>query len=366
MARRSSGPVIAAIAIAVGAVTAFLAAYSLNRPTTTHDFLAFYAGASLAREGRAGELYNLEEILERQAPIQDAGRVIPFNRPPFYAVLLAPLALLRYEGAFWTWIFLQIAALTGCWIWAARRFGHDAVVFTILYPPAILGIAHGQDCAFVLAILIGSYVLAERGKHFRSGLLLGAGLVKFHLMLLWPLALLMQKRWRALAGFATAGAIGVFWSVALIGLSGIGPYIRVLTTTQMKELAPSIYKHINVEAFLANFDVRAPTIVLVLDAAFACFALMKLRKSELPKFYSGTLAATVVVSPHVFGYDATMLLLPLWLSISRARSRFLRYFAGVAASPVLVSLLLFHKPMPALVSLSLALFAVLLLVADDV
>lgn len=43
-------------------------------------------------------------------------------------------------------------------------------------------------CAFW--IVLGAYALAGRERHFSSGAILGLGLIKFHLFLLWPLALL--------------------------------------------------------------------------------------------------------------------------------------------------------------------------------
>jgi hypothetical protein len=46
--------------------------------------------------------------------------------------------------------------------------------------------------------LVVAYVLAEKKREFWSGLALGAGLFKFHLFFLWPLALASQKRWKML------------------------------------------------------------------------------------------------------------------------------------------------------------------------
>ena len=45
----------------------------------------------------------------------------------------------------------------------------------------------------MLLILIGSYVLAERGKPFWSGAVLGLALQKFHLLLLLPPAMLLRR-----------------------------------------------------------------------------------------------------------------------------------------------------------------------------
>ena len=74
--------------------------------------------------------------------------------------------------------------LIGTWAWAFRRWGADALIFGSMYLPTALGIAHGQDCVLILAIVLGVYALADREQHFLSGMVLGAGLIKFHLFLL--------------------------------------------------------------------------------------------------------------------------------------------------------------------------------------
>jgi hypothetical protein len=86
--------------------------------------------------------------------------LVPFVRPPFYALILAPLALLPFGAAFWVWIGLQSVLLIGCWAWAFRRWGPDALVFGALYLPTALGIAPGQDCVVMLVIAIAA-VAAE-------------------------------------------------------------------------------------------------------------------------------------------------------------------------------------------------------------
>ncbi|MEO8052451.1 MAG: glycosyltransferase 87 family protein, partial [Acidobacteriota bacterium] len=176
---------------------------SLTLPSArAHDFLNLYTGASLALEGRFAELHDpaVQFVREREiAPNLQA--VVPFVRPAFYAV----------------WTALQCALLMACWTWAWRRFGSDALVFAALFLPAPLGIAAGQDCVMLLAVFIAAFVLAERGRTFASGMALGLLLWKFHLVLLWPVVLLVQRHWRMLGGFAAAAAAELVASVALGG-----------------------------------------------------------------------------------------------------------------------------------------------------
>jgi len=84
--------------------------------------------------------------------------------------------------------------------WAQSK--HQIAVVACVFPPIIVAIGSGQDTVVFLGVLTASYALFRKQKELPAGLVLGLGLLKFHLFLLWPLALAVQKRWRALAGFS--------------------------------------------------------------------------------------------------------------------------------------------------------------------
>src|SRR5208283_650713 len=122
--------------------------------------------------------------------------------------------------AFWVWIVLQSALLIGCWVWGFRRFGANALVFAAFSLPGPLGIASGQDCVVLLVLFIIAFALTERGKPLAGGAVLALMLIKFHLILLWPVALLLQRRWRMLGGFCAVALAEVCLTLALGGMQG--------------------------------------------------------------------------------------------------------------------------------------------------
>ena len=164
-----------------------------------HDFLNIYVGGTLAASGRFAEIYdqNVQLQLEQQL-VPTTDELVPFVRPHFYALLLSPLALFPLDTALWLWIGLHAAVLVGCWTWAARRFGPDALVLGALYLPTPLGIAHGQDGVFMLAIVVAAYVLASKGRDQAAGAVAALALMKFHITFLIPVGMVIQKRWRML------------------------------------------------------------------------------------------------------------------------------------------------------------------------
>lgn len=324
-----------------------------------HDFLNLYTGASLALEGNFAHLHSPEVQLDRERQIvPELPALVPFVRPPFYALLLAPLALLPFGPAFWIWLALQTALLFGCWAWALNRWGPDALTFGALYLPTALGIASGQDCVVMLAILIATYALAEKGNQFASGTALGLGLIKFHLFLLWPLALLIQRRWRMLLGACAAVAFESLVSLWLSGWSGIAEYFALLRNKNIERLSPSPELMIDVHGLAINFGIdhlacRALLVgVVVLLVAAACW------RAPLWQWIAAASAGSLLIPPHVYGYDAGLLLLSIWLAIFMSASKWTRIAATLLCTPIPFLMNLAGSPWAAATPIALLLFLV--------
>jgi hypothetical protein len=277
-------------------------------------------------------------------------------RPSFYALLLAPLALLPFGIAFWIWLAVQCALLFGCWAWALSRWGPDALIFGALYLPTALGIASGQDCVLMLAILIATYALSEKGRPFASGAALGLGLIKFHMFLLWPLALLIQKRWRMALGACAAVAAESLVSLWLSGWQGIAEYFQLLRNKDIERLSPSPELMINVHGLAINFGmdnlaVRGLLVGLViLLVAVACW------RAPLWQWIAAASAGSLLVPPHVYGYDASLLLLSIWLAIFMSPGKWTRLAALLVCTPIPFLMNLAGTPWAAATPIALLLF----------
>jgi alpha-1,2-mannosyltransferase len=331
-----------------------------------HDFLNLYTGASLALEGNFAHLHSPVVQLARERQfVPSLPTLVPFVRPPFYALLLAPLALIPFGIAFWVWLAVQCALLFGCWAWALSRWGPDALIFGALYLPTALGIASGQDCLVMLAILIATYALSEKGSHFASGATLGLGLIKFHMFLLWPLVLLIQRRWRMMLGACAAVAAESLVSLWLSGWRGIAEYFQLLRNKDIERLSPSPELMINVHGLAINLEmdnlaVRGLLVgVVILLVAAAC------RRAPLWQWMAAASAGSLLVPPHVYGYDASLLLLSIWLAIFMSPAKWTRLAATLVCTPIPFLLNLAGTPWAAATPIALLLFLLSLSVSRE-
>ena len=354
-------PLYAALAVLAFCALWMLLGSLLVQGARLHDFLNLYAGASLARDGVFAAMHVPQVQLQREQEYAPQLReLVPFVRPPFYALWLAPLAWLPFGPAFWAWLGLQTAVLGATWTWAFHRWGSDALIFGSMYLPTALGIAHGQDCVLVLSIVLGTYALAHRQKHFLSGAILGLGLIKFHLFLLWPLMLLVQQRWRMLAGACVTVTAELLASRVLAGPGGLAEYVALLRMTDLRHLSPSPELMINLSGLAINFGTDHIAVTGLLTAVAVILTLAACWRAPLWRSIAAASAGSLLVAPHVYGYDAGLLLVGLWLVMfeggEQRATRFSRIAATVLLTPIPFLLSLAGSPWAAATPLALLAF----------
>jgi alpha-1,2-mannosyltransferase len=324
-----------------------------------YDFLGLYTGGAMALHGNWHDLYTRNgELACERLYVPERKELWPFLRPPVYALFMAPLALLPFKTAFWVWIGLQSAVLLGCWAWAWKRFGSEAVLWAAMLISGPVGIANGQDCALFLAVLIGAFALAERGKLFRSGLVLGLLMVRFYVFLLWPVVLLVQRRWRMLFGLAACCLAQALLSVGLIGWSGVRRFLDF--GLHMDSYYPS-REFININAILLNLGIASPPILwllLIITAGLVVWAA-RLAAPMWMTFALAT-AGSLLISPHVYYYDGTLLLRPAWCVMFLSGMPIARLAAATICTPLTALAVLLGPPLCSLTALLLLVFTIAL------
>ncbi len=322
------------------------------------DFLNLYTGASLAHSGQYSRLYDYSAqsaVSRRLEP--DVTLVFPFVRPPFYALALSPLALLPYDHAFRIWIGIQTTLLLACWGWAWKVFGPDALVWTSLFLPTALGIASGQDCVVTFAIGCAVWEAYRRRLDTLTGLLLALTLIKFHLFLLIPLALIAGRRWRMLGGYISGTLALLAVSLGLSGWSGLQSYAALLTRQDLATLSPSPERMMGINAVLANFGIHWLPLTLALSCVVATLVMRSAATDATGWHWLwAAVAGSLLISPHTYQYDAAALLVPGLLAVFQGETRTLRVLGAILLTPLLYGLNLAGPPYSAVAGIVLMLF----------
>lgn len=149
----------------------------------------------------------------------------PNLNPPFFMVLIAPLALLDFTQAWWTWAAFSMGSLALSLWWlvgAVVRNRTSQAVLTSLgmgllmaYHPVYINFVLGQVGTLLLLPLTLSWRALRQGKAWQAGCWLGlaTGLKPFLILFLLPL--LLTRRWQASAAMTVTllctGLVGWVW-----------------------------------------------------------------------------------------------------------------------------------------------------------
>ncbi len=303
------------------------------------DFTIYYTAGTMLRQGLGHSLYDNTrqyEVQQEFAPrVATRMGALPFNHPPFEAILLLPFAYLPYRLAYFLWTLANLAILTvlprlvrpyvsGMERWSAARWS----LLSIAFFPIFFALLQGQD-AILLMLLYGlAFVALKRERLWWAGACLAGGLFKFHLVLPFVFLLLLQQRtWprrgKILAGFTLVASLLAVISLAAVGIHQIlayPHYVLTLEETMAKgAIMPSDMPNLRgvlylIASKLPHLDLLSVALsgIIFFVAAWISFSNSKNDRDDNLKFALAVFA-TVLVSYHGLGYDLCILALPIVL-----------------------------------------------------
>jgi hypothetical protein len=286
------------------------------------DFLTFWAASRLTLDGTPLAPYSwpaIEEAAGRLAPhIVLPG---PWFYPPNFLLLVRPLAWLSAPLAY----ALFVAVTSALFVFLIRRVlpMRHMLVWILAFPGLWLNAAQGQNACLTASLVLAAFLSMEK-RPALAGVFIGLLSIKPHLAILFPVALACAGMWTAFAAAAvtavlfTALSIGVFGldivPVFLHGLSEANGYIAsgVLPWDQTASLFAALR--------MAHVAAGPAYVAQACEALIAMCAVAWVWRNakSLEVRATALVAATFMMSPYIYNYDAVWLGVPLALIAARA------------------------------------------------
>ncbi len=297
------------------------------------DFTIFYTAGKSVREGGGRQLYDLETQFALQrgfAPgVKHRENPLPFNHPPFEALLFVPLARLPYVTAYLAWTGFNLALILGLWMLLRSRLpslrnflpGLPLLAMFAFFPIAI-ALLQGQDSILLLFLYCLAFSALATGRAFLAGVCLGLALFKFQLVLPFVVVFLIRRQWKAVAGFSITAFGLLLVSAAVVGWNGVMQYPRFVLRLNRSAAQAGIYPRgmPNLRGLVAgslHMQGGAATLLLVtLSLALVALAVYWWRVPPGQPFelgFSFCLAVAVMTSYHLLAHDLSVLMLPVLL-----------------------------------------------------
>lgn len=315
------------------------------------DFLQEWVGGRVVREGDHSRFYDpryARELEHDPAIVPQTWKrdeYLPLVYPPFYYVLVAPLSYLSLTSAAWVW-----AALTTSWLCGAlailvtssgtlrpplgeTRWPDDTATFTawlpwllpaaVLFAPVLESLASSQKGTLCLLVMTATLALLRHQRPLEAGMAFGLLVFKPQLGIVVGVAMLFRGEWKFAVGSAITVAAAAGISLAL-GFDVCRQYLDFLRhganymSTPGYDLAKA-HTWLGFFALLTGEPTGLATRVLSIGALLGTMGLLAWMFRETPRLdspqfarqFAALVVATILVSPHFFTYDLTILLLPL-------------------------------------------------------
>jgi len=283
-----------------------------SRPIA-NDFVAVYAAGKMALAGHAASAYDwpLHKDAEVRAVDHGFGGYYGWHYPPPFLFIAAALAMLPYLAAALIWLAGTLAAFA-----VALRFivRDRAGIFVALgFPAAIWNITAGQN-GFLTAALIGGTLAALEKRPALAGVLLGLLTYKPQFGLLFPLALIADRRWLTIAVAAAVAGTMAAASWLVFGSASWQAFFHWLPITGHLVLGEGVADFDRLQSLygLVRAHDGGETLALAVQSAgsfAAAIGIVWLWRSRAPfELKAAALAATTLVAtPYVYMYDVTVL-----------------------------------------------------------
>ncbi len=212
-------------AVAASVLAAALAVAILAGPYRAierSDYMTYHVAARIILAGDGDCLYerscqaDAQRELIGEEPSFEGG-ALPFNSPPWLALLVAPLGWLSLPAGFAIFTILGLTVLLAAAWGLSPGAGSARVLGPLLLLtawPTVMAAIRGQSTLLVAGLLGLSVALTR----YRSGAALGLATLKPTLAPLWGMWLLVGGHWRAVTT-----AIALFLAMVGISLVVVGP-----------------------------------------------------------------------------------------------------------------------------------------------
>lgn len=330
---------------------------------TDSDFLSFYTGSAMMKNGDGARLYdlNLQSTYQVQVLRSEGAhashRLLPFINPPQTAFVLMPLGYLSPKAA--AFVFLAFNCLVAAWV--MRRLWQLAaewtktarlLLLTTVFGTEVFwyGLATRTMSLIVLACLIEYYLALRDGREGRAGIWLMAAAVKPQLILLPAIIPLARRCWRLVGVAVGLGSLVVLAVSLILGFHIWLDYFRLLREVSthggtygaspllMNNLRTILYRVVPSTAV-------APLVYLALLGSAAGIFWVWRSAHDFGLRFALTVLLGLLVAPHLNYQDTLIAVLPAAISydfVQRKKPALLPWFQVLMlAATFLPALLIF-------------------------
>jgi arabinofuranan 3-O-arabinosyltransferase len=282
-----------------------------------HDFTRFWVAGWQALHGETASLHDQAAFKEVQDNSAGFGRSRSslLSYPPTFTLVLVPLAMLPYFAAFLTWESVTLVCCIAVVYLIVQR--QAAISLMLASPFAAWNYLIGQN-GFLTASLLGASLLLLERRPVLAGVFIGCLTYKPQFGILFPVALIAARQWRACVSAAVTAIFLLAASAAAFGVDGWAAFPRALFAEGSGTMFASPdwgFLLQTVFGLIVVLHGGAALASLAQGAAAAGMGIVVWLVWRSPVRYAlkaATLsAAGLIATPYAFAYDLAAIAIPV-------------------------------------------------------
>ncbi|WP_257146352.1 glycosyltransferase family 87 protein [Burkholderia sp. JKS000303] len=320
-ARRVGTYATAALALQIIAVVVWVFRYyrlhDRSAPMVGSDFAVFWAAARVALEHGPTAIFSPQWIQPIEAALRPSGEFAPWPYPPTFLLVVIPFGLVSFARAIVAFGVLSIACYAAVVVRLARPLDAQRQLAIAAFP-GLIGAVLTMQNAFLTVAAAGAALLLLRSRPIAAGACIALLMMKPQYGVLFPLALICGRHWKALVSAGMFSVAFVAASVAAFGADAWRAFISFLPTFNRGVVEygetfwrgmPSLFAMVRAAGapLPLAYGVHASVAVM----AVAAFAYVWIRGARFELRAAALAAATLLVQPYYMYYDLLWLVLPV-------------------------------------------------------
>jgi len=321
-------PIILIITFFLATQNHFLAAGS--------DFLSYFTGASIIKNGKADLIYDISTQRKYFEDIIYPLKGTVTNRfisPPFVALFFLPFTFINFYSSYKIFLIVNLGIFLVFLHLLAKTFPAFFKKYNFLYIlpfyffPVAVTLFMGQT-SFVLAIIfLLIYLSLLSNKPKDVGVLTAALLFKPQYVFAIPfLLLLIKKKKQFLLWFFITTLSLLLISLFLVGPKALFDYFPFILSTENPDFGNRAQQMFSLHATLSHliFASKLSNFYPFLLNSGVYLLFLYLFKKRMPKMTKKTsfifvILSTLIFSLHVLNHDLVLLILPILILLEKGR-----------------------------------------------
>ncbi|WP_175674174.1 glycosyltransferase family 87 protein [Burkholderia ambifaria] len=289
-----------------------------SAPMVGSDFAIFWATARVALEHGPTAIFSPQWIQPIEAALRPFDNFAPWPYPPTFLLVVIPFGLLPFMPALVLFGVLAIVCYAAVVARLTRPLDGQWRMVVAAFP-GFIGAALSMQNAFLTVTAAAAALLLLRSRPVIAGAFIAILVVKPQYGVLFPLALICGRHWKALVSAGLFSAAIVATSVAVFGLQAWTAFLAFLPVFNRGVVEhgetlwrgmPSLVGGARAAGLSVQFAYGVQMCVAVAAAAAVVYVWTR-RAARFELRAAALAAATLLVQPYYMYYDLLWLVLPL-------------------------------------------------------